>query len=184
MEESQAKLYWQGRVFYIYGFFEQSENRREEAKNCFLSSQTLAEEALSFGEFSEGYRLLADAYAQLLNYNGIFYKMSTGRKIMDLATKAIQLDPRNVKAHLTLAISYMFAPPIAGGGLHRSLETLHKLESFSGVERQDRFSINAWLGMAYSKKGEEKKAIKYFRNALSIYPGNSWMKNTIEDLKS
>lgn len=115
MESSRDKYYWQARTEYIYGIAEQEENKRTKAEDHFLSALDFAEKVLEYGEFSEGLRILADTYAQLLNYNGLIYKVRKGRKVIELSERAIQLDPTNVKAHLTLAVSYMYAPPIAGG---------------------------------------------------------------------
>ena len=124
MEGSRDKYYWQARADYIYGIAEQEENKRTEVKDHFLSAFGLAEKTLEYGEFSEGLRIIADTYTQLLNYNGLIYKIRKGRKVIELSERAIQLDPANVKAHLTLAVTYMYAPPIAGGSINRTILVL------------------------------------------------------------
>ena len=184
VRDDRQRLYWQARVSYIAGFVEQGSGRKDAAKSRFLLSHSLATTALAKGEFSEGYRLQADNYAQLMNYNGLLYKLRYGRKIIELCEKAIELDPDNVKARLTLAISYMFAPPIAGGSLSRSIEMLSALGGAENVESLDRFSINAWLGMAYGKRRDTENARRYIRQALQVFPGNPWMKEYLEQLES
>lgn len=181
MEGSREKYYWQARAEYIYGIAEQEENKSTEAEDHFLSALDFAEKALEYGEFSEGLRILADTYAQLLKYNGLIYKVRKGRKVIELSEKAIKLDPSNVKAHLTLAVSYMYAPPIAGGSVDRTISMLLKVQGIARPTRPERFFLNAWLATAYAKKIQPSKARLYAQRALMIYPGNTWMRKLLEE---
>ena len=184
VRSDRLRLYWQARASYITGFVEREDGREEEAEKRFLLSHSLATTALAQGEFSEGYRLQADNYAQLMSYNGLFYRLKYGRQIIELCKRSIELDSGNVKAHLTLAISYMFAPPIAGGSLSRSIEILHSLRGVEEMERLDRFAINAWLGVAYSRRDDLERARRYFRIALNVFPGNSWMRDQLREIRT
>jgi len=181
MEGSRDKYYWQARAEYICGIAKQEENKRTEAEDHFLSALDFAEKALEYGEFSEGLRILADTYAQLLNYNGLIYKIRKGRKVIELSERAIQLDPTNVKAHLTLAVSYMYAPPIAGGSIDRTISMLLKTQRISRPTRSERFFLNAWLATAYANKTQSSKARLHAQKALMIYPGNTWMQKLLEE---
>jgi tetratricopeptide (TPR) repeat protein len=184
LENGPEKLYWQSRVQYIYGFVEAAIDRKSDAKERFLSAVGLVERSLEYGEFSEGLRLLADAYAQLLDYNGLLYRVRMGRKVMELSRRAIELDSANVKARLTLAISYLFAPPIAGGSVDRGIDMLRKIQGFTNADRVDRFSTNAWLAMAFVKKRNEAQAKYYVGRALAIFPNNTWMRDLLGEIDS
>jgi tetratricopeptide (TPR) repeat protein len=115
LEDQCERDYWQAQVFYLYGFVEQGAGRSKEAERRFTRGFELAEKSMSRGEFSDGYRLLADTQAQLLMYNGMLYKMQYGPTVREYAEKALELDPGNIKAKLNLALYYKNAPAIAGG---------------------------------------------------------------------
>jgi tetratricopeptide (TPR) repeat protein len=173
--------YWQAQVAYLYGFVEQGEERSKEAERRFTEGYELAESALSCSEFSDGYRLLADTQAQLLMFNGMLYKMNFGPKVRELAEKALELDPDNTKAWLTLALYYKNAPAIAGGNEKTALEILHEIEKRSVLEPLDRFSVNMWLGISYAENKNGLLARKYISQAQEIFPGNTWLEEILTE---
>jgi tetratricopeptide (TPR) repeat protein len=177
-----ARLYWQAEVQYLLGFVEQADERFEQAQRRFETGRDLVLSSLALRESSQAYRLLADTYAQLLILNGLLYKMSYGPKVRDLAEAALRLDPANVKARLTLALFYKNAPAIAGGSRAKSLQLLHRLEGEQALERVDRFSLNAWLGIAYSESRRPAEARRYLTRALQVYPGNTWLQGLLAGL--
>ena len=134
VQDQCERDYWQARVFYLYGFVEQGAGRSKEAEKRFARGFELAESSLSCGEFSDGYRLLADTQAQLLMYNGMLYKMQYGPTVREYAEKALELDPGNIKAKLNLALYYKNAPAIAGGSEKTAREILHEIERAEDLE--------------------------------------------------
>ncbi|MBN1837126.1 MAG: tetratricopeptide repeat protein [Spirochaetales bacterium] len=178
------RLYWQAEVEYLLGFVEQADGRPEEAQRRFEVGRDLILESLDQVESSQAYRLLADTYAQLLILNGLLYKMAYGLKVREMAEEALRLDPRNLKAKLTLALFYKNAPGIAGGSRARSLELLQELEGEPELERVDRFSVYAWLGITYSEGRQPARARRYLERALEVYPGNSWLREMLAELPS
>jgi len=181
IQEACDRDYWRAQVAYLYGFVEQGEERSKEAERRFTEGYELAESALSCGEFSDGYRLLADTQAQLLMFNGLLYKMNFGPKVRDLAEKALELDPDNTKARLTLALYYKNAPAIAGGNEKTALEILHGIEKRSVLEPLDRFSVNMWLGISYAENKNGLLARKYISQAREIFPGNTWLEEILTE---
>jgi len=184
IQDRGLRLYWHAEVEYLLGFVEQAEERFEQAEERLEQGRDLIMESLRLGETSQAYRLLADTYAQLLILNGLLYKMSYGPKVREMAEEALRLDPGNVKARLTLALFYKNAPAIAGGSRRRSLSLLHMLEGEGTLERVDLFSVNAWLGIAYSESRNTAEARRYLQRALDVYPGNTWLRGMLSELPS
>lgn len=181
VQDQCERDYWQAEVFYLYGFVEQGAGRAKEAEKRFTRGFELAESSLSCGEFSDGYRLLADTQAQLLMYNGMLYKMQYGPTVREYAEKALELDPGNVKAKLNLALFYKNAPAIAGGSEKTAREILHEVEQTDGLEPLDEFSVNVWLGISYAEGKNTSTARRYIDQAQEIFPGNTWLQEIISE---
>ncbi len=184
IEDTAARLYWQAEVEYLLGFVAQAEKRADQSLRHFESCRDLTQQSLAARPSSGAYRLLADAYAQLLILNGLLYKMSYGPRVREMAEEALRLDPANAKARLTLALYYKNAPAIGGGSRRKSLEILHQLEGERALERVDRFSVNAWLAITYSDSRKSAEARRYLERALRIYPGNKWLARMLAGLDS
>jgi tetratricopeptide (TPR) repeat protein len=182
VEEPAVRNRWQAEVDYLAGFVEQGDGRPQAARERFESGRQLVEESLAYAPSSQAYRLLADIYAQLLILGGLVDKISYGPKVRELAEEALRLDSSNPKARLTMALFYKNAPAIAGGSRARSLRLLHALDEEESLERVDRFSVYAWLGIAYSEVNSTFEARRYLRKALEVYPGNSWLQELLERL--
>jgi tetratricopeptide (TPR) repeat protein len=181
LKEPCERDYWRAQVSYLYGFVEQGDGREKEAERRFTQGFELAESALSCGEFSDGYRLLADTQAQLLMHNGTLYKMQYGPTVREFAEKALELDPGNIKARLNLALYYKNAPAIAGGSEKTAREILHQIEGMSGLELLDRFSVNVWLGISYAESKNAATARRYIDQAQDIFPGNTWLQEIVTE---
>jgi tetratricopeptide (TPR) repeat protein len=181
MKEPCQRDYWKAQAAYLYGFVEQGQGHSREAERRFTQGFELAESALSCGEFSDGYRLLADIQAQLLMYNGMLYKMQYGPTVREYAEKALELDPGNIKAKLNLALYFKNAPAIAGGSEKTAREILHQIEELGGLEPLDSFSVNVWLGISYAESRDASVARKYIDQAQEIFPGNTWLKEIISE---
>ena len=173
--------YWRARGSYLYGFVEEGDGRSKAAEQRFQQGFDLAESALSCGDFSDAYRLLADTQAQLLMYNGMLYAMQHGPTVREFAEKALELDPGNIKARLNLALFYKNAPAIAGGSEKTARKMLHQLETVSGLEPLDRFSVNVWLGISYAESKNASTARRYIDRAQEIFPGNTWLQEIISE---
>jgi tetratricopeptide (TPR) repeat protein len=181
VQDECQRDYWRARVAYLYGFIEQGEGRWKEAARRFTQGFELAQSALSCGEFSDGYRLLADTQAQLLMVNGMWYKMRYGPTVREYAEKALVLDPGNVKAKLTLALYYKNAPAVAGGSEKTAREILHEIERMGGLEPLDEFSVRVWLGISYAESKDASTARKYIDQAREIFPGNTWLQQIVTE---
>jgi tetratricopeptide (TPR) repeat protein len=181
MSDPCDRDYWRARASYLYGFVAQGDGRSKEAERRFTEGLEFAESSLSCGEFSDGFRLLADIQAQLLMYNRMLYKMQYGPVVREYAEKALELDPGNIKAKLNLALFYKNAPAIAGGSEKTARVMLHQIEGTSGLEPLDRFSVNVWLGISYAESKNPSTAREYIDRAQEIFPGNTWLQEIITE---
>jgi tetratricopeptide (TPR) repeat protein len=171
--------YWMARVDYTLGLIERGQDNESESEELFQRSLMLAERSLDCAPTSDTHRVVADAYAQLMPYRGVFYAMRYGRRIMEHAQRAVELDSRNARAQLTLALSYLHAPAFAGGSVEHCVLILKKLENRPDLPRLERFSVHTWLGIAYDKVGDYVLAAQHLERAAEVYPGNSWVRELI-----
>jgi hypothetical protein len=176
LPEPALRDYWQSRVEYLYGFVERSDRRDGEAERRFREGFALAQRA-GAAPGGDAYRLQADLIAQLLSFHGAWYAMSNGPRIRQLAEKALALDSGSPKARLTLALFYLNAPAAGGGSDREALRILHELELRADLEREDRFGVLAWLGLAYKGRREPERSRLYLRRAQEVYPGNTWVRS-------
>lgn len=182
LEDDCQRAYWQARVEYLYGFVEQADGQPKAGEARFQNSLNLAARSLECGESSEGYRLMADAQAQLLVSGGPGYKMTHGGKARQWVLRAVELDPDNVAAQLSLALYYRNAPGLAGGDPKEARRILHALEARSDLERAERFSVNTWLGISYADSKDRERARAYLSRAQAAYPGNTWVREMLTQL--
>ncbi|MBN2552832.1 MAG: hypothetical protein JXB06_08675 [Spirochaetales bacterium] len=181
VQDACRRDYWRASAAYLYGFVEQGDGRPKQAERRFSESFELARSSLSCGEFSDGYRLLADSQAQLLMFNGALYAMQHGPEVREFAEKALELDPGNVKARLNLALYFKNAPSIAGGSEKKARQILHEIEGSAGLEPLDRFSVNVWLAISYAESRDASTARRYIERAREIFPGNTWLREILTE---
>ena len=168
------RAYWQARTEYLSGFVERGEHQEKEAERRFRTGLSLAERAAS-AQQGDAFRLQADLIAQLITSHGALYAMKNGPRIRPLAEKSLALDPDNAKARLTLALFFLNAPAVGGGSDKEALRILHELERRTDLEREDRFGVLTWLGLAYKGRKDLERARTYLREAQAVYPGNTWV---------
>ena len=152
--------------------------KKGDAENHFANSQKLVNQSLQIKESSQGYRLLADTYMQLMPVKGFFYSAANGGRLKSLPQKAIKRNPQNYKAHISLALFYIHAPAFGGGSIAKGIEML--LVALKSAEKVDRFNAYMWLGIIYQKEKNYQEAMLYLNKALAIYPNNGWAKQTLE----
>lgn len=160
---------------FILGVLEETRDNADSALARFEESQHYAEQALSYRASSDAYRILADAYTQQMKYRGLPFQMANGPKILNYAESALDLNPDNAKARLALALYFFHAPPIAGGGVKKSMDILRRLESDSRLHPLDRYSTLIWLAIGYQHQEDSTTAKGYLEAAFRLYPRNKWI---------
>lgn len=71
---------------------------------------------------------LGDAYGVSAQKAGVFSKMSWAKKCVAAYQRAVELDPANVAAHVSLVEYYRQAPSIVGGGMDKAYAQAEKIK--------------------------------------------------------
>ncbi|ACL70715.1 tetratricopeptide repeat protein [Halothermothrix orenii] len=181
-EDNYKKYYWQGQLKFLQGEVAEALGKQREAAVSFDKASQLARKAIdNKSDFSDAYRLMADAYMRLMNYKGSLFAVTKGPQSLKLAQKAVSLDRTNYRALNTMAIYYINAPEIGGGDVNKGIKTLQK--ALESNDRFDNFISYMWLATAHKKKGEASAAMRYVKKALEIYPGSGWARWLMESIK-
>ncbi|NLW47637.1 MAG: hypothetical protein GXY86_09915 [Firmicutes bacterium] len=179
LAESDQKYYWLSQVDFTLGEISEVAGNKKEAAQEFSQSNRLAQKAIDYNDqFSDAYRLLADTYMRLLNYNGPLYTMSHGPEALRMAKKAFKIDNHNYTALTSEGMYYISAPKVGGGNIKKGIATLEK--ALASKDSFDRFIAHIWLGTAYLKEKNKTKALKHIQLAREIYPNSSWVKELLE----
>ena len=169
IENKQLKYYWLAKVAYLKGVLEKERSNHEKAEEDFSFSKKLILESLDIGDFSEGYRLLADVEGQLISYRNFYYKTKFGPGIKNFITKAIELDSGNKKAYISLAMYYRDAPLIAGGNLKKSESTLKKMIDITYSDQINLFSLYLWINTAWINSDYNQEKVRDCISLLSLF---------------
>ena len=179
-KESEAEnYYWQAQIEFLLGTVKQRLEQNTAVKH-FEKSQKLVQKAIARNETSEGYRLLGDTYGRLIEYNGVFYAMRNGSKILDLLKKSIELDPQNYTAYNSLGIAYFKAPKVVGDNLDKAIKNFK--QALKSEKQVDNFISYYYLAKCYVEKGNNKQASGYLKQAINIYPNNELAKLLLEKI--
>ncbi len=175
LAEGDLKCYWLAQVEFSLAELDETMGNNKEANIGFSKSNDLVKKAIEYNKkFSDAYRLLADTYMRLMDYNGPLYSVSHGPEALRLTKKAFQLDTQNFTALISSGIYYINAPKIGGGNIGKGMADLKK--ALASKDSFDQFLAHVWLGRAYLKKGNKTEALDNFNQALRIYPNSSWAK--------
>ena len=169
IENKQLKYYWLAKVAYLKGVVEKERSNHEKAEEDFSFSKKLILESLDIGDFSEGYRLLADVEGQPISYRNFYYKTKFGPGIKNFITKAIELDSGNKKAYISLAMYYRDAPLIAGGNLKKSESTLKKMIDITYSDQINLFSLYLWINTAWINSDYNQEKVRDCISLLSLF---------------
>lgn len=169
IENKQLKYYWLAKIAYLKGVVEKERSNHEKAEEEFSSSKKLILKSLDIGDFSEGYRLLADVEGQLISYRNLYYKTKYGPGIKGFIIKAIELDPGNEKAYISLAMYYRDAPLIASGSLKKSESILKKMINVTHSNRINLFSLYLWINTAWINSDYNREKVRDCILLLSLF---------------
>ncbi len=169
IENKQLRYYWLAKVAYLKGVVEKERNNHEKAEEDFSFSKRLISESLDIGDFSDGYRLLADVEGQLVSYRNLYYKAKFGTGIKDFLVKAIELDSGNEKAYISLAMYYRDAPLIAGGNLKKSESILKEMIEITHSDKIDLFSLYLWIDTAWVNSDYNQEKVRDCISILNLF---------------
>lgn len=107
---------------------------------------------------------LGDAYGLTAQNAGLFSKMSWAGKCRTSYEKAVDLDPKNIDARLSLMGFYQQAPGIAGGGTDKALNQAQEIKKLDPI--RGRFA----LATIYATEKKFDQAFAEFEEVLKTTP--------------
>ena len=115
-----------------------------------------------------------------------------GPKYFKLIKTALENEPENPRIHYLIGMSYLFTPKYLGGGVKKGLTHLLKAHKFFEKEvtikpmpfapRWGHSTCLDFIGKAYIKLKNYKKAESYFKKALTINSEDKLAKSGLEEL--
>jgi len=121
--------------------------------------------ALAPGDARYHHRL-GDAYGLSAQKAGMFSKMGLAGKCRAAYEKAVELDPKNIAARLSLLGFYQQAPGIVGGGLDKALAQAQE------IKRLDPARGRMAIAGVYVLEKKYAEAFAEFDEALKEQPGD------------
>ncbi len=171
----QERSYWIARVELSRATRYNQLDEKGAAENAAQRGLDEIDASLADGHFSDGLRVLADLHAQMMMAKGLFYMVRNGNAARDAATEALEREPRNIKAQITVASFLLNAPPMAGGDTAQGRLVLERALAQEPASMNDRFLILGWLAQASHAMDDTDAAEQYFAEALSMYPESEWL---------
>jgi|ERR1044071_784132 tetratricopeptide (TPR) repeat protein len=131
-----------------------------------------AEKAVALNpKSSDAHQLLGDLLSQLIPhvYGG---GMRYGQRSTEAMDKAIELDPKNVSAYVSRAISYYYTPDSFGGSKSKAFEMLKKASEIDSLSD----SPHIWLAIFHLDAGRRDEALSEINLALRANPDRVFTK--------
>ncbi|MFW6253253.1 MAG: hypothetical protein ACOC4F_04910, partial [bacterium] len=172
-----------GRIEMILGMQESLSRRRAAAVAHFVAARHYALDTLEQQEFSDAWRLLSDAIAQLLISRGPMFQFMYGMRARDAALRALDLDFSNIRAHIATAGWYLNAPSFAGGDVSYAVDILEQAGSSDTITRVEQFLVCGLLSYAYYENADSEYSAEFYTRALHLYPRSAWLKNIGESIE-
>ncbi len=135
-----------------------------------------AEKAVSLQpNVAENHRLLGTLCGQVIPAN-VLVGMKYGRCALDSINKAIELDPKSVKAWVSKGVGNYYLPPAFGGGIDKAIQDFEKAIALDPKSSE----AHLWLGVALRKANRNADAQKAIRKAVELNPNRLWAKQQLE----
>ena len=169
------KLYWMARAHFLLGwYYYHTTGNKKSAKKQWKIMLKYTEEALKIEEFSEGYRLRAEAISHLCMVTSVSWVLINGLRIKGNCEKALELNPNNAKAMFLLGASKTYPPSWFGGNTNKAIKILHKALKLQYQELNDTYNIYTAMGVAFLKEKKYRKALRWLEKSVEIYPKNEF----------
>lgn len=126
-------------------------------------------------EVAEFHRLLGTLCGQVIPAD-LLLALRYGKCARQSIDKAIALDPKSWKAHLSRGVGNYYLPPAFGGGLEpaiRDFQTAIQLNPGAA-------EAHLWLGIALRRARRNTEARKALARSLELNPDRIWTKQQLE----
>ncbi|HOM92093.1 MAG TPA: tetratricopeptide repeat protein [Rectinema sp.] len=180
---NQALL--EARISYLVG---RSWNDHKDKKKAIIWFERAVEAAQKMigleGETPTALVTLAEPLGELSILKDLGFLIKNGPKVGQYASKALESDPKNIKALLLKASALAYPPPIWGGDYKKALEIYASVLSIAqnGLPRDVLFDLRVGIATAYSNLKLSENAAWWFGAALELYPENPYAKSELEKL--
>lgn len=182
-EDPLERSYWLSRTEFLLGWLAGSAGNRRSAVLHYRRAVDLSVETLRMREFSDTYRVFADATGQLLTHRGILYQLSHGIRARDAALRAVELDWNNLRAHISLGAWYTNAPELAGGNPRYAVEILERVILHPEARDSEHFLAHAFRALASEEVEDHDGARESYFAARSLFPGNPLLPRIAAELE-
>jgi len=136
------------------------------------------------GETPTALVALAEPLGELSILKDLGFLISNGPKVGQYANKALETEPKNIKAWLLKASALAYPPTIWGGNYKKALETYAAVLPMAeqGLPKDALFDIRVGIATAYANLKLSEHAAWWFGAALELYPQNPYATNELEKL--
>lgn len=180
--QPEARELYTAMLHHLLGFVERGHGHDRESERYFELAIEFARSANERFETSEGHRVLADAYNQLLDLGGTGFRMFNVGKARRAAEAAVRLDPRNPLAHVAAASFFINAPGFVGGDLDRGRSHVETAARLSGDSQYVTFLVSVWQARLAHTEGRDDDARAAIERAHAVFPRNWWLASVSEEL--
>ena len=168
--------YWQAYTDYYTSIFYLQQEDEKGSKSAIKNGISTLEEVRP--KNSEVYALLALMQSFSIQFSSGMTAGNISSKVRKNGQKAIDLDPKNLRAYYVLGSSNFYTPEKYGGG-KKVEEYMTKAVALPDQQIESPY-LPSWgknnafelLIKHFIKKGEKDKAKQYFKQAVEIYPND------------
>lgn len=137
------------------------------ARNDAEKSVPLLEKAVALAPANSEYqRILGDAYGLSALKAGLFAKLSWAKKCKAAYDKSVELDPRNIRARVSLMDFCRQAPGFIGGGMDKAYAQAAEIKQLDPVRGRQAYST------LYAAEQKYPEAFALYEEALREKPGD------------
>jgi tetratricopeptide (TPR) repeat protein len=182
-ENDRALL--EARIAYLAGRSWNDHKNKKKAAPWFERAVDAAHTMIALdGETPTALVALAEPLGELSLLKDLGFLVSNGPKVGQYANKALESEPRNIKAWLLKASALAYPPPIWGGNYKKALETYAAILPMAetGLPKDVLFDIRVGIATAYANLKLSEHAAWWFKAALELYPQNPYAKSELEKL--
>ncbi|OQB97155.1 MAG: Tetratricopeptide repeat protein [Spirochaetes bacterium ADurb.Bin110] len=175
----------EARIAYLVGRSWNDHKDKKKAIAWFERAVEAAQKMISLeGETPTALVTLAEPLGELSILKDLGFLIKNGPKVGQYASKALELDPKNIKALILKASALAYPPPIWGGDYKKALEMYASVLSIAknGLPKDVLFDLRVGIATAYSNLNLSENAAWWFDAALEIYPKNPYAKSELEKL--
>ncbi|MFW6260307.1 MAG: hypothetical protein ACOC6J_01860 [Spirochaetota bacterium] len=180
--EPAARDLYTAMLHHLLGFVERGNDRDRESERYFELAIEFARRANHRVETSEGHRVLADSYNQLLDLGGTGFRMFNVGRARRAAEAAVDLDPRNPLAHMVAASFFINAPGFVGGDVERGRAHVQAAARLGGDSDYVAFLVAMWEARLAHADGRTVAARSALARAHAIFPKNWWLAAVSDEL--